>query len=36
MTKEIVKTSAAPMTTKENGSGRSCREAIPCSGTNMK
>jgi hypothetical protein len=36
MTKEIVNARTAPTTTKENGSGRSCREAIPCSGTSIK
>ena len=36
MTKEIVNARTAPITTKENGSGRSCRDAIPCSGTSMK
>ena len=34
-TNEMVRASAAPITTKENGSGRSCRDAIPCSGTSM-
>ena len=34
-TNEIASARAAPTTTKENGSGRSCRDAIPCSGTSM-
>jgi hypothetical protein len=34
--KEISNASAAPVTTNENGSGRSCRDAIPCSGISMK
>src|SRR6187549_1356153 len=34
--KEITNASTAPVTTNENGSGRSRREAIPCSGISMK
>ncbi len=35
-TNEITSATAAPTTTNENGSGRSCREAIPCIGTRPK
>ena len=34
-TNEIISATAAPATTNENGSGRSCREAMPCIGTSI-
>ena len=34
-TKESTRARAAPSTTNEKGSGRSCREAIPCSGISI-